>query len=126
VVAIKTNALLSTALLVPLVALADGDEELGKRQFNKCAACHSLEVGVHLAGPSLHGLMGRKVGSIEGFVFSEVMEQAEFVWTTQTLSAFIENPMQLLPGTVMAFGGIRNAEQREALVFYIEQGGEGK
>ena len=102
-------------------SLAECDIEAGKKQFNKCAACHSVEPGVQLMGPSLHGLMGREVGSVEGFPFSEAMETANFTWTEDTLDAFIESPMQYLPGTVMPFGGIRKVEQRQALNCYIKQ-----
>lgn len=100
---------------------AECDVEAGKKQFNKCVACHSIEPGVQLMGPSLHGLMGREVGSVEGFPFSEAMETADFIWTEDTLDAFLESPMKYLPGTVMPFGGIRKVEQRQALNCYIKQ-----
>ena len=100
---------------------AECDVGAGKKQFNKCIACHSVEPDVQLMGPSLHGLMGRKVGSVEGFPFSEAMANADFIWTEETLDAFLESPMQYLPGTVMPFGGIRKAEQRQALNCYIGQ-----
>jgi cytochrome c len=97
------------------------DAESGKKQFNKCAACHSVEPDIQMTGPTLYGLIGREVGSVEGFPFSEAMETADFIWTEETLSAFIENPMQYLPGTVMPFGGIRKADQRRALNCYLRQ-----
>ena len=100
---------------------AECDVEAGKKQFNKCVACHSVEPDVQLMGPSLHGLMGRKVGSVEGFPFSEAMVNADFIWTEETLDAFLESPMQYLPGTVMPFGGIRKADQRDAIICYIKQ-----
>jgi cytochrome c len=80
-----------------------------------------MEAATHMMGPSLHGLMGRKVGSAPGFTFSPAMEQADFVWTDSTLSAFLENPMQYVPGTAMPFGGIRKSGQRAELVCYIKQ-----
>jgi cytochrome c len=114
-----------TCTLVLLVASiytrADCDVEAGKKQYNKCIACHSVETDVQLMGPSLHGLMGREVGSVADFPFSHAMETADFLWTEETLDAFIERPMQYLPGTVMPFGGIRKAVQREALICYIKQ-----
>jgi cytochrome c len=100
---------------------AECDVEAGKKQFNKCVACHSVEPGVQLMGPSMHGLMGREAGSMEGFPFSEAMASADFTWTEETLDAFLEKPMQYVPGTVMPFGGIRKAEQRQALICYIKQ-----
>ena len=74
-----------------------------------------------MMGPSLHGLIGRKIGSTPAFTFSPAMEEADFVWSDGTLSAFLESPMQYVPGTVMPFGGIRKDEQRASLVCYLKQ-----
>lgn len=97
------------------------DSETGRKQFNKCIACHSVEAGAHKMGPSLYGLIGRKVGTATGYSFSYAMEQAGFEWTEETLGDFLKSPMQAVPGTVMPFGGIKKDEQREALVCYIKQ-----
>jgi cytochrome c len=110
-----------TTGVLPLYAQEDCDSAAGEKQFNKCVACHSMEAGTHMMGPSLHDLMGRKVGTAQGFTFSPAMEQADFAWTDSTLSAFLENPMQYVPGTAMPFGGIKKAEQRAELVCYIKQ-----
>ncbi|MCB1698027.1 MAG: c-type cytochrome [Halioglobus sp.] len=92
---------------------------LGRKQFAKCAACHSLQEGAHLMGPSLAGLQGRQVGRVEGFLFSPALEGSTAVWDRETLSAFLENPAGYLPGTVMPFGGLRDQAQREALIDYL-------
>lgn len=113
------TALLLSCLTAP-IARAECDVEAGKKVFNKCAACHSMEQGVQMMGPSLHGLMGRKVGGVDGFAYSIAMEEADFIWTAETLSAFLEQPMQYLPGTTMPFAGLRKAEQRQALVCLFE------
>jgi len=112
----------ATLLIASLGAQADCDIEAGKKVFNKCAACHSLEPGQHMMGPSLSGLMGRQVGTAEGFLYSPAMEDADFTWNDETLSAFLESPMQYLPGTTMPFGGLKKAEQREALNCYLKTG----
>ena len=97
------------------------DVEAGKKQFNKCVACHSTEAGVHMMGPSVHGLMSRKVGTAAGFLYSPAMEEANFQWTEDTLSAFLKSPMQYVPGTSMPFGGIKKIKQRQNLVCFINQ-----
>jgi cytochrome c len=112
----------ATLLIASLGAQADCDIEAGKKVFNKCAACHSLEPGQHMMGPSLHGLMDRQVGTAEGFLYSPAMEEADFSWNEETLSAFLESPMQYLPGTTMPFGGLKKPEQREALYCYLKTG----
>lgn len=93
--------------------------EEGARQFNKCAACHSLERDVHLAGPSLADLSGRSAGGAEGYVYSPAMEQAGLKWTAETLDAFLADPQGLIPGNTMPFGALRNREQRDALVQFL-------
>ncbi len=99
-------------------ASTDGAEP-GKKQFNKCVACHSLEPGVHMMGPSLAGLMGREAGSLEGFLYSPAVEESTLVWDQETLSAFLENPQKTIPGNSMPFGGIKKAGQRQALIDYL-------
>lgn len=110
--------------LLATSAWADCDAETGAKVYNKCIACHSVEADVHMMGPSLHGLFGRQVGTAEGFVYSEAMAAADFVWDAPTLSAFLEGPMQYLPGTSMPFAGLRKAEQRKALNCYLASVGE--
>ena len=110
-----------TLSVLPVATQADCDLEHGENQYNKCIACHSVEADTHLMGNSLHGLMGRKAGTAEGFTFSPAMEEADFIWTKETLKAFLENPRQYVPGNSMPFGRITNGGQLEALVCYIEQ-----
>ena len=48
-----------------------GDPAAGQRVFNQCTACHTInQGGPNRGGPNLHGVMGRKAGSIEGFRYS--------------------------------------------------------
>lgn len=117
--------LLGASLLLSSVAQvhAECDFELGKKVFNKCVACHSLEPGQHMMGPSLHGIFRRQVGAVEGFQYSMAMQQANFLWTDETMSGFLENPMQYLPGTTMPFGGLKKPKQREALACYLKSNG---
>ena len=101
-------------------ALGDCDAAAGKKQYNKCVACHSTEAGEHLMGPSLHDIVGRQVGSAEGFVYSQVMADSDEVWSVDLLDKFLQNPSDVMPGTVMPFGGIRKADQREALICFMK------
>lgn len=112
-----------TLLSVPCTLLRAEDSasafETGKQQFTKCMACHSLERGVNMMGPSLAGLLGRKAGSVEGFTYSPAMRQSRIVWNRETLSAFIENPVQYVPGTTMPFAGLAKPGPREALIEFL-------
>jgi len=114
-----TIVIAAATTLIPIEAWADCDAQTGKQVYNKCVACHALEPGVHLMGPSLHGLFGRTAGDLEGFVYSGAMTNASFIWDQQTFGLFMEDPMQYLPGTTMPFAGIRKPEQREALGCYL-------
>lgn len=110
---------LSFVLTLPSVALSDCDVAAGKKQYNKCVACHSTEPEVQLMGPSLHGILGREVGSATNFTYSLAMEKAGFSWSEETLDKFMASPSTVVPGTSMPFGGIRNSDQRAALICYI-------
>jgi cytochrome c len=119
--ALRVPAVLLLSALVSQAVHAAGDQtrSAGEKQFAKCAACHSLEPGVQLMGPDLANLKDRPIGKLAGFQFSLAMETATGSWDRESLSAFLENPARFLPGTVMPFGGLRNPEQRDALVTYL-------
>jgi cytochrome c len=92
---------------------AAGDAEAGAQVFQTCAACHTLEQGVHRTGPSLAGVFGRKAGAAEGFHrYSEALRSADLVWREDTLNGFLANPQAFLPGNRMTFRGIDDAQAR--------------
>jgi len=107
-------------MLSPLLCAADCDAALGAAAFaSKCTACHSLQVGQHMTGPSLHEVSGRRAGTVAGFNFSTAMSDSGIVWSAITLDAFLASPQTYVPGTVMPFGGIKNAIERAAIVCYL-------
>lgn len=92
----------------------------GERVFrNQCLGCHSVNAGENRAGPTLHGLFGRRSGSIEGFDFSPAMEAAGIEWSTETLDAFLESPKDIVPDTKMVFWGL-DERQRERVILYLQ------
>ena len=113
------------AAAVAVVAMAGaahaGDAEAGKKVFNKCKACHKLEEGKNGVGPSLWGVVGRPVASVEGFSYSDGMKAHGGDWTASALSAFLENPKGVVPGTKMSFGGIKDEADRAALIVYLNE-----
>lgn len=107
-------------ILVIEAASANGEElNLARQSFIKCVACHSLEKGKHGVGPSLHNLNGRKAGEVSGFKFSKALRTSDVVWDKETLDAYLVNPQKHIPRNRMAFGGLKNAEERQALVCYL-------
>jgi cytochrome c2 len=84
--------------------------------FTQCKVCHSVEKGDHGLGPSLAGVYGTKAGEIPGFAFSDAMKNSGMVWNEANLDKFLESPQAAIPGTKMAFVGVKDAARRKALV----------
>jgi cytochrome c len=101
---------------------AQEESEEGKVSFNNsCRTCHSFKEGDNRLGPTLHGVVGRKAGSAEGFAFSSAMKSSGITWDEATLSEFIANPDKVVHGNAMKpFGGIADASEREKIVEYLK------
>ena len=94
----------------------------GKSVFNQCSACHSIAAGEpHRSGPNLHGVVGAPIGSRDGYNYSPALANADGVWTEDRLDAWLENPKGDLAGHKMAFGGLSNAEERTAVITYLNE-----
>lgn len=99
---------------------AEGNAETGKRAFAMCASCH--DVGPqprNIFGPYLAGVVGRKVGTVNGFRYSQAMKSAGFVWTEDKLKAFLRSPSDVVPGTAMRFWGLSDARQIDDIVAFL-------
>jgi len=100
------------------VALA-GDAKKGKKVFRKCKACHKVKEGKNGAGPSLYQILGANAASVEGFKYSQAMIDSGLVWNAETLTTFLKKPKALVPGTKMAFGGLKKEKQIVDLIAYL-------
>jgi cytochrome c len=98
-----------------------GDAKLGEQIFNQCRPCHSLEAGKNGIGPSLHGFLGRKAGTIPGYNYSPAMQSSGVVWDEDTLAKFLADPNGSIPGTKMVIAGIRDEAQRDDLIAYLKE-----
>ena len=99
---------------------AQADAGSGERVFNKCRACHQLEVGANATGPYLHGVVGRDVAAVEDFSYSGALSEQADVWTRENLYAYLEDPQGWAPGTSMSFAGLDAWEDRVDLIAYLE------
>jgi cytochrome c len=120
-------ALVAALALGTLRPAAAQDAEAGKRIFNQCRACHSIEAGgKNGVGPNLHGIVGRKAGSIEGFRYSaNLKEKAEggLTWDEATLRSYITNPKALLPAGSMSYPGLKNEQSLNDLLAFLKSQG---
>jgi len=108
-------------LLGSHAALAAGDAAAGEKVFRKCKACHSVEAGKNKVGPTLHGVFGRSAGTVEGFKYSDAMMESGIVWDEETLDTYLANPKKSVPGTRMAFPGLKKEEDRVNVITYLQE-----
>lgn len=117
-------ALIAFSAAPALAEEATGNAEAGQRVFNQCRACHSINQGGRaMVGPNLFGIVGRRAGSFEGFRYSRPMHEKHeqnFVWTVDNLRAYIRNPKDIVPGGSMSFPGLRNEQQLNDLLAYLQ------
>jgi len=101
------------------VAGLTGDPAAGQRIFGQCRPCHVVEPGVNRVGPSLHGVVGRTAGTVAGYNYSTANKNSGATWDAQTLFTYLENPRGFMPGTKMAFVGLRDPQQRADVIAYL-------
>lgn len=98
-----------------------GDLENGRRVFARCRSCHTLaEGGTNMTGPNLWGVFGRRAGSVEGFRYSEAVQNAGFTWDAERLDGWLTAPREFLPGNRMAFAGVPDEADRRDLIAYLK------
>ncbi len=119
-------AVLGAALLLlqaGTVLAAEGDPAKGMQIFKKCQVCHSIEAGVNKIGPSLHGVYGRKAGTLDGYNYTDAMKNSGFTWDEASLNTYLTNPRKVVPGTRMVFVGLPKEQDRLDVIAYLKQAG---
>ena len=123
----KTTFALSVSAAVIFVAgsvsAQSGNEARGERLFNQqCKACHTLaKDGASTVGPNLHGLLGRKAGSTEGFSSSDAMKASGIVWDDKTLMEYLKDPKGRVPGTKMVYAGLKQEAQQADMIAFLKK-----
>jgi nitrite reductase (NO-forming) len=87
--------------------------------FRKCQACHSLEPGKNILGPSLAGIVGRKAGAEPGYSYSPALKQADIVWDGKTLDSYLADPQKMVPGNKMPFPGLKTEHDRADVIAFL-------
>ncbi len=85
-----------------------------------CGACHAVEPGQHGLGPSLAGVFNARAASKPGFDYSEAMASSGLTWNQATLDRYLTDPRATVPGTTMAFAGLKNDAQRAEVIEYLK------
>lgn len=110
-------ALTATAALSPAYGQ---DAAAGQALFrSQCSICHSPRPGRNIIGPSLFGVLGRHSGRIPNFHYSQANLHSGLTWDPATLDRYLASPQQVVPGTLMTFPGLRNAQERADVIAYL-------
>jgi cytochrome c len=113
------SALVVVASMTASSALAQ-DAAAGKTSFNKCMICHAIGEGAkNKIGPELNGLDGRKSGTAEGYNYSDANKNSGITWNKDAFLDYIKDPKAKIPGTKMAFAGIKDPTEAQNLWAYI-------
>jgi cytochrome c len=92
----------------------------GERLHAQCTSCHTFDAGgANGIGPNLHDAFGRAVASHGGFEYSDAMEAHGGSWDYLALNDFLTSPASDVRGTKMAFAGLRNDQDRVAMIAYL-------
>jgi cytochrome c len=119
------TAVVLGAMAAPALA---ADPAAGEKDFAACKACHRVGEGAKSnIGPTLNGVVGRQAGSVEGFTYSDALKDAGLTWDEATLTEYLKNPKAKVPGTKMAFAGVKDDAKIADIIAYLKQfGADGK
>jgi len=114
-------------LAFPAISYAQ-DAAAGEKVFLQCKACHQVgETAKNVVGPVLNGVIGRPAGSVAGYAYSEANKKSGLTWDEVTFREYIKDPKAKVPGTKMAFPGLKDEQKLNDLVAYLKQfGPDGK
>ena len=116
----KRTALVALFVAAGLGQASAQDAAAGEKVFVVCKACHQVgDNAKNLVGPVLNGLIGRKSGSVEGYSYSAANKNSGITWDEATFSEYIKDPKAKIPGTKMAFAGIKDEQKIKDLIAYL-------
>jgi cytochrome c len=119
----RTLVFVVAAIIASTGASLAQDVAAGEASFKKwCLPCHDVGEGAKVKlGPPLNGLDGRSSGTYPGFNYSEANKSSGITWKDDTFHEYIKNPMQKIPGTRMAFAGVKDDKEVDGLWAYLKQ-----
>jgi len=102
------------------VVFAEGTQS-GRQLVRPCKACHFFKEKSGKSGPHLFKLIGREVGSVEGYPYSKALLKIGGKWEELRLAKFLNDPKAFAPGTQMNFPGFKNMERAKMATAYFSQ-----
>lgn len=106
--------------LAAMMKTADFDR--GAKAFKKCASCHTAGKGeAAKVGPNLYGVVGRKRAAFAGFAYSDAMKDKGGAWDAESINTFITKPKDFIPGTKMAFPGLKKPQERADVILFLQK-----
>ncbi|MBI5260729.1 MAG: cytochrome c family protein [Bradyrhizobium sp.] len=96
------------------------DAAAGEKVFVVCKACHQVgDSAKNTVGPVLNGLFGRKAGTVDGYSYSAGNKSSGLTWDEATFSDYIKDPKAKVPGTKMAYAGLKDEQKIKDLIAYL-------
>lgn len=95
--------------------------EAGAKLFkSRCSQCHTLGKGEpHKTGPNLFGIFNRFSGKAENYNYSDANKNKHVLWSEDTMFEYLANPKKYIPGTKMAYAGMKKESDRKNLIAYL-------
>lgn len=111
------------AVLDLVMIFAKADAHNGQQVFNKCAVCHTNGKGdANKVGPNLWNIVNAKVAKHNDFEYSAAMKaygETGAVWSFEHLYRYLFSPKKMVPGTKMAFAGLKKDQERADVIAYL-------
>lgn len=96
------------------------DAAAGEKVFVVCKACHQVgDNAKNVVGPVLNGLFGRKAGTVDGYSYSAGNKNSGIVWDEATFTTYIKDPKAKVPGTKMAYAGLKDEQKIKDLIAFL-------
>lgn len=102
--------------------LASADIDRGRLLAGACRQCHHMDsqpTQDPKAGPPLWDILGRDIGSSQGFEYTSVLANRGGHWDFDSLNSFVASPRISIPGNRMDIDGIAGEQDRADLIAYI-------
>ena len=96
------------------------DAAAGEKVFLLCKTCHQVgDSAKNAVGPVLNGLFSRKAGTVAGYSYTNSNKSSGITWDEATFSEYIKDPKAKVPGTKMAFAGVKDEQKIKDLIAYL-------